>query len=63
MHESITTIKLHAFFYISNSFISKAKLKLTKRQTNEKQHTQAELLLFRNYSHFSSTLSSRNNRT
>ena len=38
-------------------------LKLTKSQANAKQHPEAELLLFENYSHSSSTLSSKNNWT
>ena len=44
---------IHAFF-ISNTFISNARLKLTKNQANAKQHAEAELLLFGNYSHSSS---------
>ena len=43
---------MHTFF-ISSTFIS-AKLKLTKNQANAKQHPEAELLLFENYSHSSS---------
>ena len=38
-------------------------MKLAKNQANDKQHPEAELLLFENYSHSSSTLSSKNNRT
>ena len=34
-------------------------LKLVKNQANAKEHTEAELLLFQNYSHSSSTLSSK----
>ena len=49
-------------FFISNIFISNAKLKLAKNQANAKQHPEAELLLLENYSHSSSTLSSKNNR-
>ena len=41
---------VHAFF-ISNTFISKARLKLAKNQANAKHHPEAELLLFQNYSH------------
>ena len=44
-------------------FISDARLKFPKNQTNAKQHPKAELLLFENYSHSSSTLSFKNNRT
>ena len=36
---------------------------VAKNQASAKQHPKAELLLFKNYSHSSSTLSSRNNRT
>ena len=57
-----TKTKLNTFF-ISNTFLSNARLKLAKNQANAKQHPEAELLLFENYSHFSSTLSSKNNRT
>ena len=51
---------VHAFF-ISNSFITNTRLKLAKSQANAKQHPEAELLLFGNYSHSSSTLSSKDN--
>ena len=43
--------------------MSNASLKLAKNQADAKQHPQAELFLFENYSHSSSTLSSRNNST
>ena len=39
---------LHLFF-ISNSFISNSRLKLTKNQANAKQHPEAELLTYENY--------------
>ena len=52
---------LHAFPFISNTFISNTQLKLTKNQAEAKKHNQAELLLFENDSLFSSTLSSKNN--
>ena len=45
--------KIHAFF-ISNHW-----LKLAKNQANAKQHPQAELLLFPDYPHSSSALSSK----
>ena len=45
--------KVHAFSI--NTFISNARLKLAKNEANAKQHPEAELLLFENYSHFSST--------
>ena len=44
-------------------FISNTRLKLAKNQANAMQHPEAELLLFKNYSHSSSTLSSKSNRT
>ena len=53
---------LHILF-ISNSFISKARLKLAKNQANTKQHPEAGLLLFENYLYSSFILSSKNNRT
>ena len=49
-------------FYISNTSISNARLKLAKNQANAEQHPVAELLLFENYSHSSPTLSTKNNR-
>ena len=36
---------------------------MAKSQANAKQHPEAEFLLFENYSHSPSTLSSKNNRT
>ena len=50
-------------FFISSTFITNARMKLAKNQANAKHHSEAELLLFENYSHSSSTLSSKNNRT
>ena len=50
------------FLFLSNNFISNARLKLGKNQANAKQHPEAELLLFENYSHSSSMLSSKNDR-
>ena len=49
-------------FFISNTFRSNAKLKLAKNQAKAKQHPEAELLLFENYSLSFSTLSSKNNK-
>ena len=43
--------------------MSNARLILAKCQANAKQHPEAELLLFENYSHSSFTLSSKNNST
>ena len=44
-------------FFISNTFVSNARVILEKNQANAKQHPEAELLLFENYSHSSFTLS------
>ena len=39
-------------FFISNTFVSKARLKLAKNQANAKQHPEARFLLFNeNYSY------------
>ena len=55
---------LHTLFlYISSTFESNTRLKLTKNQARAKQHPEAELLLFENYLLSSSMLSSKNNRT
>ena len=51
---------LHAFF-ISNTFITNARLKRAKNQARAKQHPEAELLQFENYSLSTSTLSSKKN--
>ena len=49
-------------FFISNTFIRNARLKLAKNQAKAEQHPEAELLLFENYSLSSSTLPSKHNR-
>ena len=54
--------ELHTFL-ISNTFISKTRLKLVKIQASAKSHPEAEILLFESYSRFSSTLSSKNATT
>ena len=46
-------------FFVSNTLISSARLKLAKSQANAEQHPETELLLFKNYSHSSSTLYSK----
>ena len=48
-------------FYISNTFISKTKLKFAKNKTNAKHHSEALFLLFENHLLFSSTLGSKSN--
>ena len=53
----------NTLLFISNTFISNDRLKLTKNQGHVKQHREAEILLYENYSHSSSTLSSKSNRT
>ena len=40
--------KLVTRFFISNTFISNARLKLAKNQAKAKQHLETELLLFGN---------------
>ena len=47
----IIFFNIHAFF-ISNIFISNAKLKLANNQGKARQHPEVELLLFENYSLF-----------
>ena len=60
---SFSVIRFTAcFFYIDNTFISNARLKLAKNQANAKQHPEAELLTAEYYSHSSPTLSSNNKR-
>ena len=56
--------KQYTLFFISNTSISNARLKLAKNRANAKQHPEAEAFLFEIYSHFSPMLSSKtNNRT
>ena len=51
------------FFKINYTFVSNTKLKLAKNQAKAKQHSEAELLLFKNYLLSSSMLSSNTNLT
>ena len=53
---------LRAFFY-KRHFYKQRQTEIAKRNNNKKQHTEAELLIFENYSYFSSTLQCKNNRT
>ena len=67
-HVTIAKINLGRYvtntrFFISNTFISNTRLKFAKNQANAKKHPEAELSLFENYSHSSSTLLSKNNMT
>ena len=50
--------KIEAFF-MSNTFIRNARLKLKKYQAKDKQHPEGELLLYENYLLSLSTLSSK----
>ena len=50
----------YPLFFIGNTFISNARLKLAKNQANAKQHPEAELLIIENYAHSSYTSSSKN---
>ena len=55
-------LKKYTLFFISNTFIGNARLKMAKNLAKAKQQPETELLLFQNYSLFSSTLLSKNNR-
>ena len=48
--------------FLSNTFISNARLKLAKNQANAKQRSEAESLLLKNYSHSSSMWSFKNDK-
>ena len=50
----------YTLFFISNTFISNARLKLAKNQAKTTQHLEVELLLFENYLLSSSKRSSKN---
>ena len=57
------TMKDHTrFFFISNTYLSNARLILTKIQAISKKHPGAKLLLFENYSLCSFMLPSKNKR-
>ena len=49
-------------FFISNTLISNARLKLAKNQAKAKQYPETELLLFGNLSHSLSILSFKNKK-
>ena len=53
----------YTFIFIGNTFISNSSLKLVQIQANADEHFEAELLLFENYSHLSSTSSFKRNIT
>ena len=50
-------------FFYKQHFYKQRQAEIEKHQTNAKQHLEAQLLLFVDYSHSLSTLSSKNNRT
>ena len=50
-------------FFISNTVISSARLKLAKKEANSKQHSEVEAYVFENYSHSSFTSWSKNRST
>ena len=58
---SVWTVQYASFYY--KQLISNVKMRMAKNQENTNHHPEAELLLFENYSHSSSTLSSKNNGT
>ena len=60
---SLAIVELVHTFFISDTFINNAKLKLAKNQANAKQKPEAEFSLFGKYLHSSSTLSSRSHMT
>ena len=53
---------LHAFFY-KQHFYKQRQAEIDQKSSNAKQLPEAELFLFKNFTHFSFTLSSRNNGT
>ena len=57
-----TRTKINALFY-KQHFYKQRQGEIGKKQANATQQTEAELLLFENYSHSSSTLSSKNKST
>ena len=52
---------INTLFFLSNTFISNAMVKLVKNQAKAEQHPEAKLLLFENYLISVSKLSSTNN--
>ena len=47
--------------FISYTFVGNVRVKLAKNQANDKQYPDFKISLFKDYSHSSSTLSSKNN--
>ena len=58
---SDTLTKRNKRFFIGNTFRSNSRLKFAKNQAKAKQHTEAELFLFENYTISSFMSSSKNN--
>ena len=61
--QSQTQGTTHKCFFYKQHFYKQCQAEFGKKSTDVKQHLEAELLLLENYSHSSSTLSSKNNRT
>ena len=61
-NNSFSHLSSLARFFINNIFIRNAKMKFPKNQAKAKENPEAELLLLRNYSLSSSTLSSKSNK-
>ena len=55
--------KYHYTLFYKQHFYKQRQTEIGENQANAKQDPEAELLLFENYSHYSSTLSSKNNST
>ena len=59
--DALNDVAVHAFFFISKTFINNTRLKLAKNQEKAKQHPEAKLLLFENNTLSSFMLSSKTN--
>ena len=62
LNNSVSHLSSLARFFINNIFIRNAKMKFPKNQAKAKENPEAELLLLRNYSLSSSTLSFKSNK-
>ena len=62
LDNSLSHLSSLARFFINNVFIRNVKMKFPKNQAKAKENPEAELLLLRNYSLSSSTLSSKSNK-
>ena len=63
MADVFNLVNLEYTLFYKQHFYKQHQAEIDKNQAKAKQHTEAELLRFKNYSHTSSTLSSKNNRT